>query len=123
MADVEFNGGAPRLPPEKLVAWLEELRAPPAGVAVEAPTQLVALALTLQEKWPGQCDVLLDQLMALAFAVLADEASVKQAFAEAGVDVDRVAAVTGFSASKIPVGARGGEGSSAIDVILSNKRR
>lgn len=123
MADVDFNGGAPVLPAEKLVAWLEELSAAPAGVAAEAPTQLIALALTLQEKWPGHCDALIDQLMALAVAVLADAASVKEAFAAAGVDVNRVAAVTGFSQSKIPVAARGAEGTSVMDAILRNKRK
>lgn len=124
MADVEIDGGQPRLPPEKLVAWLEELGAAQAGVAAEVPTQLVALALTLQEKWPGQCDVLLDQLMALAVSALADEASVKQAFADAGVDVAQVAAVTGFSDSRIPVGARvGAGGSSVLEVALRNKRK
>lgn len=123
MADVVLDRGTLQLPPEKLVAWLEELGAAEAGVAAEAPTQLVALALTLQEKWPGQCDVLLDQLMALAVSVVADGASVKQAFAEAGVDIATIAAVTGFSDSRIPVGARAGaRGSSVLEVALGNKR-
>lgn len=124
MADVDLHGGSPRIPPEKLAAWLDELDGRRTPIGPEVPTHLVALALTLQDKWPGQCDVLLDQLMLLALAVLCDEAAVKEHFAAAGVDVERThAAVTGSSDTKIPVGARGGTGRSTIDVMLEHRRQ
>jgi hypothetical protein len=120
--DLELGAEGPQLSDEKAAAWVEALLCLPDDDKQDAAAQVVALALSLFRQWPEQCDAAVEQLMALASALVIDWAAVRALFADAGFAGTRFESVTGSAPSNRPVGLSA-KGSSLLDVVMAHKAK
>jgi hypothetical protein len=106
LADFVYADGSPRLSDAGFAQWLDRLLALPRDEQDEAGVHLLALAITLHERFGAAAAAAIEQLAILAQALALEAAFVVERLAAGGVDVARLATVVGSTSSAIPVSAR-----------------
>ena len=104
-ADFAYADGQPRLPDDKLIVW--RARMAKDGGSDRVVAEMVAFALKLGAEGGRGCDTAIAQLLELVGIALRDAKQGEALFRTAGIDVARVAKVTGAEHSLRPVGADG----------------